>query len=126
MSSSTPPIGMIGVGLMGHGIAWNIAHAGYRLTVLDHPGNQPVDDLRAMGVRVLPRIADVVSAVEIVILCVTGTPQVEAILNRRGRRDLVFAAWHGGGGLLYRVARIPPSEWRRRLPRRAGSSWTRR
>ena len=79
--SSTPPIGMIGVGLMGHGIAWNIAHAGYQLTVLDHPGNQPVDDLREMGVRVLPRIADVVSAVEIVILCVTGTPQVEAILT---------------------------------------------
>lgn len=72
---------MIGVGLMGHGIAWNIAHAGYRLAVLDHPGNQSVDDLRAMGVRVVPRIADVVRAAEIVLLCVTGTPQVEAILT---------------------------------------------
>ena len=77
----TPTIGMIGVGLMGHGIAWNIAHAGYRLTVLDHPGNQPVDDLRAMGAAVAPSIAEVVAACDIVILCVTGSPQVEAVLT---------------------------------------------
>jgi 3-hydroxyisobutyrate dehydrogenase-like beta-hydroxyacid dehydrogenase len=75
-----PSIGMIGVGLMGHGIAWNIANAGYVLTALDHPGNQPIDDLRAMGVAVAPSIAEVVAASDIVVLCVTGSPQVEAIL----------------------------------------------
>lgn len=75
-----PSIGMIGIGLMGHGIAWNIANAGYSLTVLDHPGNQPVDDLRAMGVVMASTIADVVVASDIVLLCVTGSPQVEAIL----------------------------------------------
>jgi 3-hydroxyisobutyrate dehydrogenase-like beta-hydroxyacid dehydrogenase len=74
-------IGMIGVGLMGHGIAWNIANAGYELAILDHPGNQPVDDLLGMGVRAVPRIADVVQAADIVVLCVTGSPQVEAILT---------------------------------------------
>ncbi len=76
-----PSIGMIGVGLMGHGIAWNIAHAGYKLTVLDHPGNQPVDDLRAMDVAVAPDIAGVLQTSDIVMLCVTGSPQVEAILT---------------------------------------------
>ena len=76
-----PAIGMIGIGLMGHGIACNIAEKGYRLTILDHPGNQPTDDLRAMGVQVAASIADVTQAAEIVILCVTGSPQVEAILS---------------------------------------------
>lgn len=79
--NAQPAIGMIGVGLMGHGIAWNIAHAGYGLTILDHPGNQTVDDLAAMGVRTAARIADVVKAADIVVLCVTGSPQVEAILT---------------------------------------------
>lgn len=79
--SKQPAIGMIGIGLMGHGIAWNIAKAGYGLTVLDHPGNQPLDDLREMGVQVKPRIADVVQAADIIVLCVTGSPQVEAILT---------------------------------------------
>ncbi len=81
VNMSKPAIGMIGVGLMGHGIAWNIANAGYGLTILDHPGNQPVDDLRAMGTQVAPRIADVARAAEIIVLCVTGSPQVEAILT---------------------------------------------
>ena len=79
--SKQPAIGMIGIGLMGHGIAWNIANAGYGLTILDHPGNQPVDDLRGMGVQVAPRIADVAQAADIILLCVTGSPQVEAILT---------------------------------------------
>lgn len=38
-------IGLVGVGLMGHGIARNILKAGHRLDFMDHPGNQPVDDL---------------------------------------------------------------------------------
>jgi 3-hydroxyisobutyrate dehydrogenase-like beta-hydroxyacid dehydrogenase len=79
--SKQPAIGMIGIGLMGHGIAWNIANAGYGLTILDHPGNQPVDDLLGMGVRVAPRIAEVAQAADVIVLCVTGSPQVEAILT---------------------------------------------
>ena len=41
---------MIGVGLMGHGIAKNILRAGpYHLSFLHHDGNQPIDDLLAAG-----------------------------------------------------------------------------
>lgn len=79
--SEKPAIGMIGIGLMGHGIAWNFAKAGYGLAVLDHPGNQPLDDLREMGVQVKPRIADIAQAADVIVLCVTGSPQVEAILT---------------------------------------------
>jgi 3-hydroxyisobutyrate dehydrogenase-like beta-hydroxyacid dehydrogenase len=100
---------MIGVGLMGHGIAWNIAHAGYRLAVLDHPGNQSVDDLRAMGVRVVPRIADVVRAAEIVLLCVTGTPQVEAILTAA---DGVIAHLRPGTAVVDCSTALPESSER--------------
>ena len=79
-----PAIGMIGVGLMGHGIAWNIAHAGHPVTLLDHAGNQPTADLRGMGAVVVPSIAEVVAASDIVILVVTGAPQVESILAGEG------------------------------------------
>ncbi|WP_159992746.1 NAD(P)-dependent oxidoreductase [Roseomonas sp. 18066] len=82
--SKKPAIGMIGIGLMGHGIAWNIAHAGYALTLLDHPGNQPVDDLKAMGATSAGSIAEVTKAAEVIVLCVTGSPQVEAILAGPG------------------------------------------
>ncbi len=79
-----PAIGMIGIGLMGHGIAWNVANAGYDLAVLDHGGNQPLADLREMGVRVMPTIAGVVRGAEVVLLCVTGSPEVEEVLTGDG------------------------------------------
>ena len=77
-------IGMIGIGLMGHGIARNIAKHGYPLTVLEHAGNQPLDELQAAGVTTQTSAKDVAAASDVVILCVTGTPQVEAVLLGEG------------------------------------------
>ena len=73
-------VGLIGVGLMGHGIAKNIARAGFPLSVLEHPGNQPLDDLKAAGVSWAADALQMAAAVDVLILCVTGTPQVESIL----------------------------------------------
>ncbi len=74
-------IGIVGVGLMGHGIASNIRKKGFALTFLDHPGNQPVDDLLAAGARSVNAPRDLAAASDVVILCVTGAPQVEAVLT---------------------------------------------
>lgn len=73
-------IGMVGIGLMGHGIATNIVKHGYGLKVLDHPGNQPLDGLIEAGVSVAQTPSEVAADVDIVLLCVTGSPQVEAVL----------------------------------------------
>jgi 3-hydroxyisobutyrate dehydrogenase-like beta-hydroxyacid dehydrogenase len=78
---STSRIGLIGVGLMGHGIARNVARRGHPLAVLDHPGNRPLDELRALGVEVRATPAALAADREVVILCVTGTPEVEAVLT---------------------------------------------
>jgi 3-hydroxyisobutyrate dehydrogenase-like beta-hydroxyacid dehydrogenase len=77
----TQAIGMIGIGLMGHGIARNVVKRGFPLTVMDHPGNRPLDELLATGARVCPTAAAVAAEADVVILCVTGSPQVEAVLT---------------------------------------------
>ncbi|MDQ2141295.1 NAD(P)-dependent oxidoreductase [Alcaligenaceae bacterium A4P071] len=77
-------VGIIGVGMMGHGIATNIVKGGYALTLLDHPGNQPVDDLVAAGATRSDSAAAIARDTDVVILCVTGTPQVEDVLFRAG------------------------------------------
>ena len=74
-------IGVIGVGLMGHGIARNILKKGNSLTVMEHPGNQPLDELLAGGAATRKTAADVARESEIVILCVTGSAEVEAVLS---------------------------------------------
>jgi 3-hydroxyisobutyrate dehydrogenase-like beta-hydroxyacid dehydrogenase len=73
-------IGMIGIGLMGHGIANNIIRHGYMLSVLEHPGNQPLDDLKKAGALACRSAAALAADSEVVILCVTGSPQVEAVV----------------------------------------------
>ena len=73
-------IGLVGVGMMGHGIAANLLKHGYPLGLLEHPGNQPIDRLLAAGATVRGTPASLAQAADIVILCLTGTPEVEAVL----------------------------------------------
>lgn len=77
-------IGMIGIGLMGHGIASNILKHGYPMLLLEHPGNQPLEDLRAAGAKTTDSVVSLAAAADVVILCVTGTPQVEEVLYKKG------------------------------------------
>jgi 3-hydroxyisobutyrate dehydrogenase-like beta-hydroxyacid dehydrogenase len=74
-------IGMIGIGLMGHGIARNLARHGHALVLLEHAGNQPLDGLKAAGATTAGTPAELASQVDMIILCVTGSPEVEAVLT---------------------------------------------
>jgi 3-hydroxyisobutyrate dehydrogenase-like beta-hydroxyacid dehydrogenase len=73
-------VGIVGVGLMGHGIASSLLRAGHQVSFLNHSGNQPVDDLLVAGATALNSGREVAQSAEVVILCVTGSPQVEAVL----------------------------------------------
>ncbi|HMO47733.1 MAG TPA: NAD(P)-dependent oxidoreductase [Rubrivivax sp.] len=77
-------VGMAGIGLMGHGIASNLVKHGHALAMLEHPGNQPLDALQAAGAVALPKAAAVAARSEVVILVLTGAPQVEAVLTGPG------------------------------------------
>ena len=76
---------MVGVGLMGHGIAKNILKTGqHNLSFLQHAGNQPVDGLLAAGAVEAQSLADIVPEADIILLCVTGAPEVEQVLFDKG------------------------------------------
>lgn len=75
-----PNIGLIGAGMMGVGIAANLSKHGYPLHILDHPGNQPIEHLVSTGARVASSPKGLARQVDVLIVCVTGSPQVEAVL----------------------------------------------
>ena len=77
-------IGMVGIGMMGLGIASNIAKHGYPLAVLEHAGNQPLEGLKAAGASTHTSAAALAAQSDIVILVLTGSPQVEAVLTGDG------------------------------------------
>ncbi len=74
-------IGFIGVGLMGHGMAKNIVEKGWPLTVVGHRRREAVDDLKKRGATEVESARALAETSDVVILCVTGSPQVEAIVQ---------------------------------------------
>jgi 3-hydroxyisobutyrate dehydrogenase-like beta-hydroxyacid dehydrogenase len=74
-------IGFIGVGLMGHGMAKNIVEKGWPLTVMGHRNREPVEDLKGRGAEEARSPREVAERSDIVLLCVTGSPQVQAIVQ---------------------------------------------
>jgi len=88
-----PRIGFIGIGLMGHGIAKNLVTKGFPLTVRVNRNRAPLADLLAAGATEVKTNADVARNADIVILCVTGAPQVEEIINGK---DGIAAVAHKG------------------------------
>ena len=73
-------VGLIGAGLMGHGIGKNILKHGHSLSVLAHKNRQPIDSLLSLGASEVDSAQAVAAVSDIVILCVTGSPQVEAVM----------------------------------------------
>ena len=66
-------IGMIGIGLMGHGIATNLLKHGHALSVLEHAGNQSLNGLLTGGAKTFKTPRELAQQSEVIILCVTGT-----------------------------------------------------
>lgn len=77
----TERVGFVGVGLMGHGMAHNILAKGYPLTVTAHRKREAVEDLVAKGATEAPSLAALADASDVVVLCLTGAPQVEAVVS---------------------------------------------
>jgi 3-hydroxyisobutyrate dehydrogenase-like beta-hydroxyacid dehydrogenase len=74
-------IGFIGAsGLMGHGIAKNLQAKGHPLAITIHRNRERVADLLAAGATQAASFAALASGADIVFLCVTGSPQVEAAI----------------------------------------------
>jgi len=86
-------IGFVGVGLMGHGMAKNLLQHGYEVTVMAHKNRGPVEDLVVKGAKEQSSPRGVTEQSDVVILCVTGAPQVEQVVY--GKNGILEAAGAG-------------------------------
>lgn len=86
-------IGFIGIGLMGHGMARNLLQKGHPLSFLVHRNRSNIADLLAAGASEAKTPAALAAASDVVVLCVTGSPQVEA--NVYGADGLLAAMREG-------------------------------
>jgi 3-hydroxyisobutyrate dehydrogenase-like beta-hydroxyacid dehydrogenase len=93
MTTNKPRVGFIGLGLMGHGMAKNLVGKGFPLTVRVHRNRKPAEDILAAGANEVKTSAELARESDIVILCVTGSPQIEEIVY--GENGILSAARDG-------------------------------
>lgn len=72
-------IGFIGLGIMGQGMAANLLRAGFSLTVWNRTVTR-MQDLVAQGARAGASPADVAERSDIIMVCVSDTPDVEEVV----------------------------------------------
>ena len=112
-------IGFIGAsGMMGHGMAKNLLAQGWPLTLTVHRNAARVADLLAAGATRAASARALAEGSDIVLLCVTGSPQVEAsvlggegLLVERGAR-LEHQVGHQAVGLQHRAFSVGVSVYR--------------
>jgi 3-hydroxyisobutyrate dehydrogenase-like beta-hydroxyacid dehydrogenase len=74
-------IGLIGAGLMGHGMAVNLMKGGHEVTVIAHRNRQPIEDLVAQGAREAKSLPELAHASDVIFLCVSTAKVVEATVE---------------------------------------------
>lgn len=72
-------IGFIGLGIMGQGMARNILKAGFSLAVWNRTASK-MDPLEAEGATAASNPADLAAQSDIIVICVSDTPDVEAVI----------------------------------------------
>ncbi|NJN96130.1 MAG: NAD(P)-dependent oxidoreductase [Anaerolineales bacterium] len=72
-------IGFIGLGIMGQGMAQNLLKAGFPLTVWNRTASK-AEPLLAAGAEAGQHPADVAARSDIVLICVSDTPDVEGVI----------------------------------------------
>jgi 3-hydroxyisobutyrate dehydrogenase len=85
-------IGFIGLGIMGAGMAKNLLDAGFDLTVWNRTTTK-VEPLVQAGAKHGENPADVAAKSDIVIICVSDTPDVEAVIL--GDDGVIYGAQPG-------------------------------
>lgn len=103
----TDQIGFIGLGIMGSGMAMNLLRAGFPLTVWNrtHPKTAP---LAAAGAAVANTPAELAAASDIIVTCISDTPDVEAVIL--GAQGVLAGA--RPGSLVIDMSTISPAATR--------------
>ncbi|MBC8035690.1 MAG: NAD(P)-dependent oxidoreductase [Rhizobiales bacterium] len=75
-------IGLIGAGMMGHGIAVNLLKHRHGVTVIVHRNRDPIVDLVARGATEARDLAQMAQEASVILICVPASKAVETTINR--------------------------------------------
>ncbi len=104
------PVGVIGVGNMGGGIARNLLNAGYPVTVFDR-NPELVVELASFGARCAANLSELVISVDIVITSLPGPAEIEEV----ALKESGILATARAGLIWIECSTNDPATWKRIL-----------
>ena len=96
-------VGFVGIGIMGRGMVRNLARAGLKPVIWNRTRSR-LDELEAEGFEVAEHPAALAAACDVVVTCVSDTPDVESVIL--GERGVVHGA--KSGALVIDMSTISP------------------
>lgn len=108
MTEKTEKVGFIGLGIMGQGMALNLLKAGFPLTVWNRTASK-MEPVVAEGATAGDHPADVAARSDIIVTCVSDTPDLEAVAL--GENGLLAGA--NADSLLVDCSTISPAVTRK-------------
>jgi len=102
-----PTIGFVGIGIMGQGMSRNLLGAGYEVVLWNRTRSR-AEALAGEGARLADSPQAVAESSEVIITCVSDTPDVEQVVL--GERGIIHGL--GDGALLIDCSTISPSKTR--------------
>jgi 3-hydroxyisobutyrate dehydrogenase len=100
-------VGFIGLGIMGRGMARNLLKAGFDVRVWNRTASR-MDELAGEGAKATESPADLAAQSDIIITCVSDTPDVEAVIL--GENGVIHGA--NAGALVIDMSTISPQATR--------------
>lgn len=101
------PTAFLGLGTMGTAMAANLAAAGFRVRAWNRTARR-FEDLEAAGIELAATPRDAVAGADVVVVCVSDTPDVEAVLFGPGGAGEALAE----GSLVIDCSTISPAATR--------------
>ena len=74
-------IGVVGVGLMGHGMGLNLLKGGHDVNVIAHRNRAPIEDLLARGAREARNLEEIARSSDCILLCLSSSKIVEQTVS---------------------------------------------
>lgn len=100
-------VGFIGLGIMGRGMTRNLLKAGFEVTVWNRTASR-IDEMVSEGAKGASSPADLASKCDVIITCVSDTPDVEAVIV--GEKGAIQGA--KSGALVIDMSTISPEATR--------------
>jgi 3-hydroxyisobutyrate dehydrogenase len=108
----TSQIGFVGLGIMGRGMVKNLAEKNHSVTIWNRTPEKSEALKKDLGIAIAPTLQSLAETSDTILICVSDTPDVEAVLFGKGGKSGLAQSLRPGTTIID-LSTISPAETKR-------------